>query len=180
MHRNLLITLLNDYHPTDPNEIAFKAQMLKFINENPECFERTLKIGHITGSAWLLNQDHSQALLLHHKKLDNWFQLGGHCDGDHDVLRVATKEAQEESGINDIAPVSPNIFDIDIHLIPENKHEPAHDHYDVRFLLHVTSNAKIVQNHESKELRWISKDPAKLPTDRQSVVRMFNKWARLE
>ena len=78
-----------------------------------------------------------------------------------------------------IEAVSPSIFDIDIHLIPANKKEKEHYHYDVRFLLHVTSEEDVIQNSESKELRWIGKDCNALPTDSESVVRMFNKWVSL-
>ena len=176
MHRNTLIQLLNDYNPQATEEIEFKSRMLSFIDKNKDCFERTLLIGHITGSAFILNKDQSKALLLHHTKLDRWFQLGGHCDGDSDVLAVAVKEAQEESGIMGIEPLQVEIFDIDIHRIPARKDEPEHDHYDVRFLLSVTSDEELVQNRESKELRWIGKDLSELPTDNQSVVRMFKKW----
>ncbi len=179
MHRQSLIKLLNDYSPVDTKEIKFKQQMLDFIKEYPNCFERELELGHITASAWILNKDHSKALLLHHMKLDQWFQLGGHCDGDSDVLAVSIKEAQEESGIDGIEAVSSKIFDIDIHLIPANKYGPAHDHYDVRFLLHVVSDEELVQNHESKELRWIGKNRSELPTDSESVTRMFDKWLEL-
>lgn len=150
--------------------------MIDFINTYPECFERTLECGHITASCWLVNNDNSAALLTHHMKLDRWFQLGGHCDGDSDVLAVAIKEAQEESGINAIEPISSEIFDIDIHLIPENKREKAHYHYDVRFLLRVTSDEQTAISHESKELRWIDKDINNLPSQEQSMIRMFNKW----
>lgn len=176
MHRQQLISLLDNYHPTAPEEIADKAKMLAFIRAHPDCFERTLAIGHITASAWLLDKSGTHALLMHHAKLDNWFQLGGHCDGNPDVLAVAIKEAQEESGINGIAAVSPEIFDIDVHLIPANPREKAHYHYDVRFLLRVTSDEDVIQNTESKELRWISKNPAELPTKGRSVTRMFEKW----
>jgi 8-oxo-dGTP pyrophosphatase MutT (NUDIX family) len=113
---------------------------------------------------------------MHHTKLDKWFQLGGHCDGHSDVLAVAIKEAQEESGIVGIEPVSNKIFDIDIHLIPANPKEKEHYHYDVRFLLHVISNEEVVQNNESKELRWIGKTRTALPTTGRSVTRMFDKW----
>lgn len=113
---------------------------------------------------------------MHHTKLDKWFQLGGHCDGNPDVLAVAIKEAQEESGIKEIIPVYEEVFDIDIHLIPGNSREKEHYHYDVRFLLQVNSNEQIVQNRESKELRWIEKKPTSLPTQNPSVIRMFNKW----
>jgi 8-oxo-dGTP pyrophosphatase MutT (NUDIX family) len=176
LKRFALTNMLQSYFPEAQEEILFKDRMLSFIKENPNCFERSLEIGHITASAWLLNQDGSKALLMHHMKLDRWFQLGGHCDGDSDVLAVAIKEAQEESGIIQISPVSKDIFDIDIHLIPTNPKEKEHYHYDVRFLLQVTSNEEIVQNSESKELRWIGKDLSALPTQTPSVVRMFNKW----
>ena len=176
MNRYTLIEMLKNYRPEAQEEIFFKDRMISFIKENQNCFERSLEIGHITASAWLLNKDGSKALLMHHMKLDRWFQLGGHCDGNPDVLAVAIKETQEESGIIQISSVSENIFDIDIHLIPENKKEKAHYHYDVRFLLQVTSNEEIIQNNESKELRWIGKDSSALPTQTPSVVRMFNKW----
>jgi len=176
MNRFNLITMLQDYQPIDQNELEFKKRIIDFVNNYQDCFERTLTIGHITASAWLLNKDQSKALLMHHTKLGQWFQLGGHCDGNPDVLAVAIKEAQEESGIENIEPISTKIFDIDIHLIPENPKEKAHYHYDIRFLLKVTSNEQIVQNNESKELRWISKDISELPTQNPSIIRMFKKW----
>jgi 8-oxo-dGTP pyrophosphatase MutT (NUDIX family) len=179
MNRYNLIQMLQAYSPTK-EEYLFKEQMISFINEHENCFGRSLEIGHITASAWLLNKDHSKALLMHHTKLNQWFQLGGHCEGNPNVLSVALKEAQEESGILNIFPVNPDsapdIFDIDIHLIPENRKEKAHYHYDVRFLLKVESNEEVIQNSESKELRWISKDLNAIPTQNQSVIRMFNKW----
>jgi 8-oxo-dGTP pyrophosphatase MutT (NUDIX family) len=174
-----LIQLLENYNPIFPEEIVFKKDMLAFVSEHHNCFERSLSIGHITASAWLLNKDRTKALLTHHAKLGKWFQLGGHCDGNPHVVAVAIKEAQEESGIKNIVPVSQEIFDIDIHLIPENKKEKAHYHYDVRFLLCVTSDEEIKQNKESKELRWIGQNKTDLPTDNLSVVRMFNKWISL-
>jgi len=175
MHRNSLRQLLQNYQPTS-EELIFKDRMLAFLDEHVDAFERSLQVGHFTASAWLVSRDGSQALLMHHAKLNLWVQLGGHADGDTDLLAVAIKEAQEESGIERIAPMSLEIFDIDIHAIPANSKEPAHEHFDVRFLLQVTSDEEFVQNRESKELRWIGKDANQLPTDQRSVVRMFEKW----
>ncbi len=177
--RQPLLDLLANYFPTPSEEIIFKKDIISFVQEHSDCFERTLAVGHITASAWLLNKNKTHALLMHHTKLDKWFQLGGHCDGDPDVLAVAIKEAQEESGIMGIAPLSKEIFDIDVHLIPANKREAEHYHYDIRFLLQVTSNEDIVQNNESKELRWVGKDRNELPTEERSVTRMFDKWLAL-
>lgn len=176
MKRNQLLTLLQKYTSSYPEELITQKRMLDFIAQHPDCFERSLEVGHITGSAWLLNKDGSKALLMHHAKLNIWVQLGGHCDGDFDVLAVAIKEAQEESGIAHIIPVSHEIFDIDIHLVPERKHEKKHFHYDVRFLLKVVGDQGFIQNSESKELRWVAKDYDALPSHDTSIVRMFQKW----
>jgi hypothetical protein len=172
--------MLQEYYPDAPEERVFKDDMINFIKQYNNCFERTLEIGHITASAWLLNKDRSQALLMHHAKLNKWFQLGGHCDGNPNVLEVAIKEAQEESGIMGIKPVKSEIFDIDIHLIPANSREKEHYHYDIRFLLAVTSDEHIVQNSESKALLWVGKSMSELPTDNISIVRMFKKWVAHE
>lgn len=176
MKRSRLLALLTDYVPEDIQEIEYKQRIIHFVQENSDCFERTLKIGHITGSAWILNKQRTHALLMHHAKLDFWVQLGGHCDGDSDVLSVAVKEAQEESGIKNIIPLREEIFDIDVHWIPANHKEEGHYHYDIRFLLGVTGDAQIVQNNESKELRWINKNPQELPMQSASLTRMMKKW----
>lgn len=173
-----LVKLLENYFSPHKEELEFKEKMLSFINQYENCFERSLEIGHITASCWLVNKDNTKALLMHHAKLNRWFQLGGHCDGDTNILGVAIKEAQEESGIKLIEPISQEIFDLDIHRIPANKKEVAHDHYDVRFFLRVASDEDVVQNRESKELRWIGKKLEDLPTNNSSVVRMFNKWIK--
>lgn len=179
MKRSHLLTLLEQYS-SSPEQIETKKQMLAFIKENPNCFERSLESGHVTASSWLLNHDKTHALLMHHAKLNRWLQLGGHCDGNPDVLAVAIAEAREESGVNHIAPIKNDIFDIDIHLIPENSREKEHYHYDVRFLLQMTQDKTVIKNSESHELIWISKEfnMNTLVTD-TSVLRLFSKWIQL-
>lgn len=177
MKRKSLQELLNRYVPNYSEEKEYKEQILQFVHKHSNCFDRTLKNGHITASAWLLDKTGTKALLMHHKKLGLWVQLGGHCDGECDVLSVAIKEAQEESGIQGIIPVSADIFDIDVHKIPtKNPDEKEHFHYDIRFLLQVTSDEIVVQNSESNELRWVSMDLTSLPTKERSIVRMVQKW----
>ena len=95
MKINALLSLLENYNSKFSSENLFKKEIIYFLQPNPDCFERSLEIGHITASAWLLNKDNTYALLMHHAKLQDWFQLGGHCDGDSDVLSISIKEAQE-------------------------------------------------------------------------------------
>ena len=94
----------------------------QFVRVHPDCFERSCREGHITASAWIVSADHRAALLTHHRKLDRWLQLGGHCDGEADVAAVALREAREESGLVDLrfayAGDAPVPVDLDVHPIP--------------------------------------------------------------
>lgn len=175
MHRQPLLTKLREYRPYDQHERDMYETLVRFVETETDCFERHLQIGHITGSAWIIDRNRSQALLTHHFKLDRWLQLGGHADGDPDILRVALREAREESGLEDIRPISQTIFDVDVHPIPARGGEPRHLHYDVRFLLEADSDAPLVISGESKDLAWIPLADIAQVTTEQSIARMAAK-----
>lgn len=173
-----LIKLLANYHSPNQHQQDCKQKMREFLGSSNNCFSRENQSGHFTASAFVINKQGDKFLLMHHAKLDKWVQLGGHCDGDPDILSVAIKEAQEESGCLKIRPISPTIFDLDIHSIPAIANIAPHRHYDVRFLLQIDDSSLLKSNAESKELKWFSaKDP--LPTESISVIRMKNKWLYL-
>jgi len=174
--RKKLLNLLHSYLPTYPEEIFYKEKLIEFVEAHENCFERSLEVGHITGSSWLLNWNRSKALLLLHAKLNIWVQPGGHCDGESDVLQVALKEAREESGIDEIVPVMEEIFDLDIHDSPAMGSLNKHVHYDVRFLLQCTSDRDPVLNHEVKALKWVRIEEAVFH-QKPSLARMFHKWS---
>ncbi|MDR2402184.1 MAG: NUDIX hydrolase [Cytophagales bacterium] len=181
MRRKNLREKLWRYNPDDKREIADKAKMLNFLNSHEDCFNRSLAIGHFTGSCWLVNHDGTKFLLTLHKKIGRWLQLGGHADGDHDLVRVSLKEAREESGLRNIELLSDEIFDIGVHLIAEYKGIPAHYHYDIRFLMQTTDKDDNIQiSDESSDLQWFS-DMVALPPDTSSdIPRMFEKWKKLD
>jgi len=162
-----------------PDEEPHRRRMIELLDSAPECFHRTAFPAHFTGSALVVSADGSRALLHHHRKLDRWLQFGGHCDGDEDVLRVAQKEALEESGVEGLIVASARPFDLDIHAIPAFRAEPAHFHYDVRYVLIAPEDAVSTVSDESHELRWFT--PAgmnELPLD-PGLRRLGEKWQRL-
>lgn len=176
MHRQDLIRKLNSYSPEFEVEKEFRASFLSFIHQHSDCFERTLAKGHITGSSWIVNKARTKTLLTHHHKLDRWLQLGGHADGDTNIIRVATKEAREESGLQSLQLVSERIFDIDIHTIPARKSDPEHLHYDIRFLFEADEQEELVISSESKDLAWIKmSELAKYVEGNDSILRMADK-----
>ncbi len=175
MHRNILLDLLRKHICFDKNETNMLAETIKFVKANEDCFKRELEIGHITGSAWIIDNSHQFVLLTHHRKLDKWFQPGGHCDGDVDVLNVAMKEAIEETGLADIKVLSFDIFDVDIHEIPARKDIAAHFHYDIRFLFEADKNIPLVISEESNDLAWVEIFKVSTLNDSESIARMCRK-----
>lgn len=175
MEPQSLKELLKTYLFFFPGEEQKTKRFLQFLDSHPNGFERTSLVGHVTGSAWLLHPHKDSVLLTHHKKLTKWLQLGGHADGDTDVLSVALREAQEESGIQELGILSTEIFDIDIHLIPAYPGEPAHDHYDVCFAFRAVEPI-FQQSAESTELAWVPIEQITRYSDEISMRRMQQKW----
>ena len=179
MYRDRLLALLYRYQQEYPDESTCVERFIEFVSAYPNCFERSLSIGHVTGSAWLVNQAKTHVLLTLHKNLNKWLQLGGHADGNPHVLDVAIREAQEESGLSEFAVLSENIFDIDIHLIPARKHEAAHYHYDVRFALQTVGSEEYHISDESHDLAWIEVQKVREFTQEEAMLRMVRKWQSL-
>jgi 8-oxo-dGTP pyrophosphatase MutT (NUDIX family) len=172
--RNDLALSLEAYSTSFHEEKKFVSQFLELLT-HPRAYFRDHLPGHMTGSAWIVDEFQEHALLLHHAKLDRWLQPGGHADGDENIVAVARKEAEEETGLKNLRLLHP-LFDIDIHRIPERKDFPAHDHYDIRCLFMADRKEQIILSHESHELAWIplTEIPAKVGQN-DSIVRMIQK-----
>ena len=186
MDRSSFLKHLAAYAPFDANEAEMRDRMQSFVSENEACFERSLPVGHITASCWIVNalppgeRQRSQALLTWHKRLNRWLQMGGHVESaDLTLLDAALREAREESGLANVRPLAVAIFDLDVHAIPERKGEPEHFHYDVRFLLEADPVEPLVVSPESRDIAWVPLSGiATLNTD-ASMRRMVAKTAFL-
>ena len=152
--RRALIDAISAYHSTYPEEVSFRTEFLGLLT-HPRAFFRDHLPGHITGSCWILDRTHRCVLLTHHAKLNRWLQPGGHADGDEDILAVAMKEAQEETGLTSLEFASKKIFDLDIHPIPARKDFPEHRHFDVRVLMYADLGEPFHVSEESHGLAWV-------------------------
>lgn len=174
--REELLAALEAHVPFNAHEAGMRDRIMDFVRKHEDCFHRTQLAGHVTASAWVVNRERTRALLVHHARLNRWLQPGGHCDGEADVLAVALRETLEETGL-EAKPVGEGIFDVDAHEIPARKQEPAHVHYDVRFLLEADDRAEVVVSHESHDVRWVALGEVEgLNTD-ESVLRLVAKTA---
>ena len=173
-----LSQLLHQYAPAGLHQETERERFQELLETAGDgAFDRNrFDPGHITASCWIVSPDGKSCLLTHHRKLGRWLQLGGHCDGDPNVIGAALREAEEESGLRGFTLASSGIYDLDIHIIPARKREPAHLHYDVRFALHAPIAGQLRISEESHDLAWVNIDKLADFTDEESVLRLARNW----
>jgi 8-oxo-dGTP pyrophosphatase MutT (NUDIX family) len=179
VNRTQLLESLASYITDDSTEQQFIARFITLL-QHRDAFQRSHLPGHITGSAWISDDQGKHVLLTHHAKLNKWLQPGGHADGDENVIRVASREAEEETGLKEITLVNDQIFDIDIHTIPARGDMPEHLHYDIRYWFRADRQVPLIVTEESHALRWVtSAELESICHGNDSMMRMARKMDRL-
>ncbi len=171
-----LIQQIKDYKPYDEQEEKDKELILSFLEKNDDAFYRTDRIAHMTASCWIVNEKMDKALLCFHKIYNSWSWLGGHADGDENLLHVALKEAHEESGLNDIRPYDGNILSLETLCVNghvrKGEYVSSHLHMNVTYLLVASEEEKTVINeNENTDLGWFDLDAILKMSDEPWFVR---------
>jgi len=181
MHRQELLNFLRQHHTRYMDEAGYVQRAIGYIEEHEDCFYRELWPIHVTGSAWVVSPDRNQVLMMHHKKHDQWFQPGGHADGDADIVRVALRETSEETGmdLSQVKLLESSVFDVDIHSIPAIGNEPQHYHIDIRFLVEIDDSLPVPGNDESHQVLWVSLYEVSRYNNNRSTYRMLDKTRQL-
>jgi 8-oxo-dGTP pyrophosphatase MutT (NUDIX family) len=168
------------YRTPYEDESAFIADFAE-LTEDPLAYKRERLEGHFTASAWIVNDQRTHTLLTLHRKLGRWLQLGGHADGNENLIEVALKEAEEESGLTSLRLVDSSIFDLDKHIIPQRPHVQEHFHYDVRYIFEAEINEPLIMSDESISLAWITFDSVvDMIGYNPSILRMLEKTSKSE
>lgn len=179
--RRALLDALLRHVPADAAEAHDLKEIVALVEREPACFSRhTFTPGHVTGSAFVSCRETGLVLLHHHRRLNAWLQLGGHDDGEHDPRATALREAEEESGLKDLALLQDGILDVDVHDIPAGKREPPHKHHDVRYAL-VTEHPEGIQRDagESLDLKWFTLEEAAEKMNEPGARRALARLAKL-
>jgi 8-oxo-dGTP pyrophosphatase MutT (NUDIX family) len=180
MHKSILLHHLNQYQPESPQDLRVQTAVLEFANAHDRSWSRSLSVGHLTASAWVVDIRRRRVLMTYHRKLQKWLQLGGHIDeGDECLAEAALREVREESGLSDVTLFCENPFDMDIHEIPATLREPAHLHYDIRYIVAADSAHDLICSDESDDLRWIDEEQTPAYSRELSIVRMLGKATKL-
>lgn len=181
MDRQELMESIRTYQPFNEQEEMDKSLILNWIETQDDAFSRDNTVAHMTASAWVVNKDRSRVLMVYHNIYDSWSWLGGHADGETDLLAVAIREVKEEAGISGVRPVSEKIFSlesltVDGH-VKRGKYVSSHLHLNVTYLLEADSEEQVfVKEDENSGVGWFTPEEAlKKSTEPWFVERVYGK-----
>ena len=142
---------------------VLRDRYVEHLRKHEDGMYRTCSPGHVTASMLVLSEDHRFALLTHHAKARQWFQFGGHCEpGDATLAGAATREAVEESGIDELT-LDPVPVQLSEHAVPFCDPRGGVHHLDVRFVAVVGDTDEHTVSEESLDVRWWPADALPAP-----------------
>lgn len=154
-----LVDALNRFRPCNEQEETDKNQILSLLSGGQDLYTRDNTVAHLTASSWVVSPDRKQVLLIYHNLYRSWAWMGGHADGDRDLCRVALRETREESGLQDLTLVSPDIFSLESLTVDghekRGKYVSSHLHLNVTYLLEADPRQPIrVKPDENSGVAW--------------------------
>lgn len=150
---------IENYIPFDEQEERDKEQFLKFINNFENVLTRENILGHFSSSAFIVNKERTKMLVVYHIINDGWIYPGGHADGENNLLSVAIREVNEETGLK-TKVLNNSIFGIQSVAvkghIKRGSYVSAHIHFDVIYLMEADDTIPLIyKEDESKGIKWI-------------------------
>lgn len=178
-----LINDIENFIPFNEQEERDKAVILQKLRTEPDIFSRDNLIIHMSASAWVVSPDRKQVLMAYHNIYDSWSWLGGHADGERDLLKTAMKEVREESGLQNITPVSEDIYSLEILTVDghekKGKYVNSHLHLNVTYLIEADPSEPVREKpDENSGVAWFEREEAvrmsSEPWFRERIYRKLN------
>ncbi len=171
---------ITNYRPKNEQEARDKEAMVQFIEKNNDALERSNLAGHLTSSAIVTNKNEDKVLFAYHNIYNSWSWVGGHNDGDPDLLKVAIKEAKEETGIQNVYAKSEDILALDIvHVTNHYKNGqfiPDHLHFNVTYHLVADEEDTLqIKPDENSGVRWFDIDEVLEVIDEERMRPIYEK-----
>lgn len=160
-----LIRRLEAFIPWNDQEVRDKEETLRRLKSGEALLDRSNTSAHLTASAWVVSPDRRQVLMAYHNLYDSWAWLGGHADGEEDMLSVALKEVREESGLQDVRPLTEDIFSVEILAVAGHEKKgqfvSSHLHLNVTYLLEADPTQPVrCKEDENQAVGWFTPEGA--------------------
>lgn len=156
---------ISHYIPYNGQEAKEQEIILKYMETFENLLTRENEFAHFTASAWIVNPERTKALMAYHNIYQSWGWVGGHADGDSDLLRVALKETTEETGLMSITPISKEIYSLEILGVPTHMKRgvpiATHLHLNITYLIEANEEeGTTVKEDENSAIKWMKLDEA--------------------
>ena len=177
----ILLKQLAAFVPFNEQEARDRELLLGYLRREPEVLTRKNPLAHFTASAWVVNPAHTRVLMAYHNIYRSWSWLGGHADGESDLLAVALREVREESGIRSARPVSRDIFSVEALTVDGHEKRGAyvssHMHLNVTYLLEADEEEALsIKPDENSGVRWFTLEESEtVPSEPWFCARVYRK-----
>lgn len=172
---------IENYKPYNEQEEKDKQTMLKYLNTFDDCLTRNNEFGHFTASSWAVNKERTKVLMIYHNIYQSWAWSGGHADGESDLLGTAIRELKEETGVENVTVVKPDIFSLEIATVDghvkRGKYVSSHVHLNLTYLLEVDENEILkIKPDENSGVKWVNlEDVEKESTEKWICANIYRK-----
>lgn len=174
------INSIKSYTPCNEQEIKDKEIILKCIEDFKNILTRENEVAHITSSGFIINKAKDKVLMIYHNIYNSWAWTGGHADGEEDLLKVAIREAKEETGIMKVVPLTEEIVSLDILTvvghIKKGKYVAPHLHLSLAYLLIADENESLkIKPDENSGVKWLPLDEVAIYSNEPYMVKVYEK-----
>ena len=184
MKKQEMLEKIRAFRPLCEQEERDKLLFEQAFSSHDDIFDRACLPCHMTASGWIVNGARSKVLMAYHNIYDSWSWLGGHADGEYDLLSVALREAKEESGVEDVKAVNGDILSIESLTVDGHVKKgiwvPSHLHLNVTYLLEADDSAPLrARESENKAVSWFTPEEAlRASTEKWFVERVYGKLVK--
>lgn len=174
------IEAIKKFKPINEQEQNDKKLILNFIEQNDDVLYRENEYAHMTSSGLIFNDKLDKILMVHHNIYNTWSWTGGHADGESDLLKVAIKEAKEETGLETIGVFDESIIAIDIlPVVPhvkKGKFVSGHLHFCISYALIANEKSHTqAKLDENSGVKWININELEKYSNEPYLISVYKK-----
>lgn len=181
---------LHAYRPKNEQEAADKQMISDYIKTFPDTIlTRENRFAHLTASSMIFNETRDKVLMIYHNIFRSWSWTGGHADGDTDMLKVAIREAKEETGVQNLRVLTPEpgkgpMAAVDVlpvwgH-VKKGRYVSSHLHLNYSYLFEAKEVESLhIKEDENSQVGWLSVSKIREEVSEPDMIPVYEKLIQL-